>query len=449
MYGMHRSMMRLGGLALALLAVQSRPARATDGHFLHGVGAINSAMGGVGVAHASSLLGALYVNPAGLLAFRGTATELGFEMFKPERTIESSAGPTTGSTASSSEFVPVPAFGWSRELRANELAVAVGGLGIGGFGVDYHTDPTNPVLAPRPYGFGAVYSNFSLMKIIPAIAYRPMPGLRLGAALNVDWASLAVDPMPIAAPAVDAGPDGTMGTADDRAYYSRATDADGSFGIGAQFGLQYDLTPTVAFGLAYTTPQVFQKFSYDAVYENPNLASYNTPRTITFALDVPAVYAAGLSWTPGAAFTIGADAKYYTYARTRGFKDKGYAADGSVRGFGWRNIWTVASGLEYRPVDRVALRAGYNFSQNPVPEDLSMFNAPAPAIVQHHVTAGVGYAFTNGFGVNVGVYHAFKHSITGPFQAPAGAVPGTSITSAMSENSLLLGFTFCPPGQTP
>ncbi|HVX41763.1 MAG TPA: outer membrane protein transport protein [Gemmatimonadaceae bacterium] len=446
---MRTSIIRLGGLALGLLALHTRAARATDGHFLHGVGAINSAMGGVGVAHASSLLGAFYVNPAGLLAFHGTATELGFEMFKPERTISSAAGTATGSSTSSSEFVPVPAFGWSRELRPNTLAVGVGGLGIGGFGVDYHTDPTNPVLAPRPYGFGAVYSNFSLMKIIPAIAYRPTPGLRLGAALNVDWASLAVDPMPIAAPAVDPGPDGRMGTADDRAYYSRATDADGSFGVGAQIGMQYDVTPALAFGLAYTTPQVFQKFSYGAVYENPNLPTYNMPRTITFAMDVPAVYAAGLSWTPSPAFTMGADAKYFTYAQTRGFKEKGYAADGSVRGFGWRNIWTVASGLEYRPVSRVALRAGYNFSQNPVPDELSMFNAPAPAVVQHHVTGGVGYGFANGFGVNLGVYHAFKHAITGPFQTPAGAMPGTKVTSAMSENSLLLGFTFCPPGQTP
>lgn len=446
---MTRRAMTLGGLALTLFGGAPRVARATDGHFLHGVGAINSAMGGVGVARASSLLGAFYVNPAGLLAYRGTATELGFELFKPERTIESSAGTAAGSTASSSEFVPVPAFGWSRELRANELTVGVGGLGIGGFGVDYHTDPTNPVLAPRPYGFGAVYSNFSLMKIIPAIAYRPMANLRLGAAANVDWASLAVDPMPIAAPAVDPGPDGRPGTADDRAYYSRATDADGSFGIGAQLGLQYDLTPSLAIGLAYTTPQIFQKFSYDAVYENPSLASYNTPRTITFAMDVPAVYAAGLEWTPHGVFTVGADAKYLTYARTRGFKEKGFAADGSVRGFGWRNIWTVASGLEFRPAPAVALRAGYNFSQNPVPDDLSMFNAPAPAIVQHHVTAGAGYTFTNGFGVNVGVYHAFKHSITGPFQTPAGALAGTRVTSAMSENSLLVGFTFCPPDQKP
>ena len=431
---------------VVVLAGAPSVASATDGHFLHGVGAINSAMAGVGVASPSSLLGAFYVNPAGLLAFKGTNTELGFELFKPERTINSSFGTTTGSTASTSEFVPIPAFGWSRELRTDVLTVGVAGLGIGGFGVDYPVDPTNPTLAPRPYGFGSIYSNFSLMKIIPALAFRPAENVRVGVAVNVDWASLAVDPMPTAAPAVDPGPDGTWQTPDDRAYYSRATDADGSFGIGAQLGVQMDLSAHFALGLAYTSPQVFQKFKYDAVYENPNLPSYNTPRSITFAMDVPAVYAAGLSITPSSAFALGLDTKYITYHSTRGFKEEGFAADGSVKGFGWRDIWSFSAGLQYRPVSQVALRGGYNYSGNPIPNDLSMFNTAAPAVVQHHLTLGAGYAFSNGFGLDVAYYHAFKNSIDGPFQTPAGAMPGTSVKSSMSENSMLIGFTFSPPG---
>lgn len=432
----------------ALLAGRASVASATDGHFLHGVGAINSAMGGVGVAGSSSLLGAFYVNPAGLRAFHGTATELGFELFKPDRTLASSAGPASGSTTSSSEFVPIPAFGWSQELSGEKLTVGVAGLGIGGFGVDYHHDPNNPMLAPRPYGFGQIYSNFSLLRIIPAVAYQASARLRLGAALNVDWATLAVDPMPVAAPAVDPGPDGTPGTADDRAYYSRATDADGSFGFGAQLGLQYALTPTLAVGASYTTPQVFQKFEFGAVYENPNLANFNTPRTIRFAMDVPAVYAAGLAWSPNEAWSMGADGRYITYASTRGFEASGFAADGAVKGFGWRSIWSAAGGLQYKPSARVALRAGYNYTENPIPESLTMFNAPAPAIVQHHATLGAGYLFRNGFGVDVAYYRAFKNTITGPFQTPAGPAPGTSVSSSLSENSFLLGFTFHPGSVT-
>ncbi len=428
---------------IGLLLIPRSDARATDGHLMHGVGAINSAMGGVGVAAPSSILGAFYVNPAGLLAFRETATELGFELFKPTRSLTSSAGPGSGSTTSGSQFVPIPTFGWSRELVPAELVVGVAGLGIGGFGVDYPVDATNPILAPRPFGFGEIYSNFSLMKIIPAVAYRATPRLRLGAALNLDWASLAVDPMPVAAPAVDPGPDRTPGTADDRAYYSRATDAYGSFGIGAQLGLQFAVTPELAFGVAYTTPQRFHQFEFDAVYENPNLPNYNTPRTIRFAMDVPAVYAAGLAWTPGEAMSLAVDGKYITYASTRGFSESGFAPDGAVKGFGWKSIWSVASGVQYRPTDQVALRAGYNYSGNPIPPELTMFNTSAPAIVQHHLTVGAGYMF-DGFGVDVGYYHAFRNTITGPFQTMAGAAPGTSVSTSLAESSFLLGFTYGP-----
>lgn len=433
--------------ALAFVAAVAAPAHATDGHFLHGVGAVNSALGGVGIAAPTSLLGAFYVNPAGLVAFRGTAMELGFELFKPERTLSSRAGPMAGTTRSSSEFVPIPAFGWSRELLERRLVVGVAGLGIGGFGVDYRVDTSNPIVSPRPFGFGQVYSNFSLMKIIPAAALRVGERLRIGAALNVDWASLAVDPMPVAAPAVDPGEDGAPGTADDRAFYSRATDADGSFGIGAQLGAQYTIGRSLAVGLAYTTPQVFQQFEWDAVYENPHLPSYGTPRTIRFAMDVPAVYAAGVAWSPADWIAAGLDGKYIDYARTRGFRESGFAADGAVRGFGWESIVTFGTGLEVRPTRAVALRIGYNYSDNPIPDAQSMFNAPAPAVVQHHATLGAGYRFANGFGVDVAYYRAFENSIAGPFQTMMGAAPNTSVSSAMSEHSVLLGFTFNPARQ--
>lgn len=427
--------------AIAALLLPSS-AGATDGHFLHGVGAVNASLGGIGIARSPSVLGAMYVNPAGLMAFRGTQMEMGFEMFKADRTISSAAGPMSGSTTSSSEWMPVPAFGWSREVAADRLVLAVGGLGIGGFGVDYRTDPSNPITMPAPYGFGQIYSNFSLMKVLAAAAYKVAPSVTLGAALNVNWASLAVDPMPIGAPAIDPGPDATPMTADDRAYYSSATDADGAFGVGAQLGLQWQVTNRLAVGLAYTSPQVFEKFQYDAVYENPNLPNYGTPRTIEFAMDVPAIYGVGVAVMPTSALMLGVDAKYIMYGSTRGFEESGFAADGSVKGFGWENILVLATGLEYKAAPKVALRGGYNYSGNPIPENLMMFNAPAPAIVQHHATFGIGYQFSNGFGVDLGYYRVFENSLSGPFQTMAGPAAGTSVTSTMSEQSIQIGFTF-------
>jgi hypothetical protein len=40
-----------------------------------------------------------------------------------------------------------------------------------------------------------------------------------------------------------------------------------------------------------------------------------------------------------------------------------------------------------------------------------------------------------------GYYHAFQNSITGALLNPSGPIPGTSVTSTLSENSFLVQFT--------
>lgn len=429
-------------LAAAALIVTPPVASATDGHLLHGVGAINSALGGVGIAANASILGASYVNPAGLASFEGTNIELGFELLRPERSVTSSFGAMTGSTSSVSEWTPIPAFGFTTQLN-DRVVIGLGGLGIGGFGVNYASDPTNPILMPRPNGFGQVYSNFQLLKIAPAVAWKVSDRLRLGVAANINWSSLAVDPAPIAAPDFDPGPDATPGTADDRAFYPSGAAADAVFGFGVQVGLQYDVTPTFTVGLAYTSPQVFSDFEFESQRANPNLPNFGEPRSFSFRLDVPAIYGAGVAWMPNEKLLIGADVKYITYSATAGFDERGYNPDFSVKGFGWDDIATFAAAVQYKASDRVTLRGGYHYTGNPISDEQSMFNIPAPAIVQHHATGGLGFAVARGVELNIAAYQAFENSIEGPIFRPT-AIPGTSVKNTMSETSVLVGFTLRP-----
>ena len=264
--------------AIAAVAFLLAPAtvRATDGHLLHGVGAVNSALGGIGLASNASLLGSFYHNPAGLASFDGTNLEMGFELMKAERSVASSFGAMSGSTVSDADWTPIPAFGFTTKL-SNGLVIGLSGLGIGGFGVNYAADPTNPILMPAPNGFGQVYSNFQLMKISPAVAWTIGDKLRVGFAANIDWSSLAVSPMPIAAPDYDPGPDATPGTLDDRSYYPSAAASDAVFGFGFQAGMQYELSETMTLGLAYTSPQVFSDFEFQMTHANPNLPN-SVPR---------------------------------------------------------------------------------------------------------------------------------------------------------------------------
>lgn len=417
-------------LPVAFLLLTTSPVSATDGHFLHGVGAVNSAMGGAGVAAPGDLLGSFYLNPAGLVCEHGSRIALGFEMMKPERTVSSEFGGFSGSTTSKSDFTPIPAFGFATKV-SESVSVGVGMLGIGGFGVDYPADPANPVLGPRPQGFGQVASNFQFMKIAPSVAWKASDRLYVGAAVNFDWASLSVDPMPIAEPAIDMG-NGT-------AYYSRATATDGAYGLGFQAGMIYRATDLVRVGLSYTSPQWFQDFEYNAVYENPGLGNFQTHRDITFAMDVPASYNGGVAVTKGPLLWTG-DARYITYSRTDGFSESGMNPMGAVEGFGWEDIWVLASGVQLKATDAVALRGGYNYTQNPIPDDQSAFNVPAPAIVQHHLTLGMGYDFGE-MAIDVGYYHAFANDITGVMQTQMGPM---TVTNEMYEDSFLVAFSFTP-----
>lgn len=426
-----------------VLAFCAADAEATDGHYLHGVGATNSAMGGAGTAAPQDLLAAFYLNPAGLMAFEGTRVDLGFELFRPEVTTASRAGAGAGgSTTSRTAYLPLPALGWSRRLDSQPIVVGVGAFAAGGFGVNYPTDLTNPVLAPRPVGFGQTFSEFQLLKIVPSLAFAPSEKLWLGVALNLDWAILSADPLPTVSPDFDPGPDLTPGTADDRAFYPRATAADPAWGLGFQAGLIYKATDQISLGAAYTSTQRFQDFEFTSVHANPNLPDFGTNRDLTFALDAPAVVAAGIAVAPTPALSLLGDVRYILYERTQGFSESGFDPTGAVLGLGWQNILVLALGAEIQATDAIALRAGFNHSENPVPDSLTMFSLPAPAILQDHLTVGLGVRPTNSFEISVGYYHVFKTSVTGSILTPAGAIPGTSVTMEAYENSFLLQFSF-------
>jgi long-chain fatty acid transport protein len=407
---------------------------ATDGHFLHGVGAINSAMGGVGVAGAKDVLGALYHNPAGLMAFEGHHAAISMELFKPNRTLTATAptpqGPFTGSQESKSDFVPIPAFGWSTELMEDKLVVGFGGLGVGGFGVDYRQNNAHPLLAPKSMGgFGQVYSNFSLLKVTPALAFAPSEKLWIGLAANVDWSSLAVDPFPATSP--------------DGAYYPSATAASSVFGFGFQAGLIYKFTDAMQLGLAYTSTQWFDEFNWNSMNDDPTSPAWGTHREFSFQLNAPAILGAGLSYQATDKLFVEADAKYYLYSSTEGFEDSGFTQTGAVAGFGWDDIMVVAVGSEFQATDKVALRAGYNYSDNPISEEVSFFNVSAPAVIQHHLTVGGGWEFHDGVELSVAYYRAFENEVSGSMWHPMmGEVPGSDVTSSMFEDSIVMQFSF-------
>ena len=123
-----------------------------------------------------------------------------------------------------------------------------------------------------------------------------------------------------------------------------------------------------------------------------------------------------------------------------------------MRGLGWRSIFAVAVGAQYRVGDELAVRAGYSWNQNPIPDRVSFINTVAPTLVEHTVYVGLSWNVTEDFALSIAYLQAFENAIAGPLLTPAGAVPGTSVRNTSSSDSLQIGATVkfggcaTPPG---
>jgi long-chain fatty acid transport protein len=415
-------------LTLAALVLATAPAaQAGNGHVLHGIGATNSSMGGAGVALPNDALGALNLNPALLTQLDGYRFEFSVEYNTPSNAVESRVqtpvGTFSGRTEEDGDPALVPAFGWTHHKEDTRLAYGMGVLGLAGFGADYPQDPRNPLLAPQPQGFGRVYSNYQLMKVPTVLAWQLSDQFSLGFSFNAARSALTASPAGFASPDCS-GPDGPC--------FFPSVNTDSAWGFGASVGAYYKATPAFAFGLSYSTEIDFEDFEWNTAHANPNRPNFGTARRVELQLNYPAVLVAGIGITPGDRLAIALDGKLISYEDTEGFADV----------LGFEDITVIALGVQYKATGRLTLRAGYNVSENPIPESRTFFTVATPAIFEDRVTAGLGIQATDRLQLNLGYYKVFENRISGPFVSVFGPVPGTEVTTEMGMESVLATFSF-------
>ncbi len=423
----------------ALLLLLPVTSLATDGHFLYGAGPINEAMGGADTGLCLDAAGSISWNPACTAAFYGRRIEIHASLFVPWRSLSSSVdanafGPgmpgatLSGTTVSKRNMSVIPGFAFIYHPAGHANSYHIAMLAVSGFGVDYpqNTNFSNPILtpqAPNGFGFGRVRSNYMLITMPIGVARQLTERLSVGFSAVPSVSMLQVIPAPFSAP-VAAG--STM------PYYLSAKHDAPTFGAGFNVGARYSVG-RVGIGVSYRSPVWFRGFKW-----NSQDLSGDTHK-LDFQMNLPQVVSVGTGLSVAKNTRIGLDLRWFNYANTTGFDEVGFNDDDAVSGFGWNNIWAVDFGVQQKLTKSLKVMAGYNYSQNPVPDKYAFFNMPAPAIVQHHVSGGVTWS-TGKVDMSVAYYHAFQNSISGPWISPQGAVPGTSVTSSMSENSLTIGF---------
>lgn len=432
---------RLGShflLAVAASLLCSPALFATDGHFLHGAGPVNEAMGGADTGICLDATGSIAWNPACTVRFSGRRFEFHATIFAPWRSLSSTVdanafglgmpGMTlSGTTVSHRDLSLMPGFAFVYHRLGSSTAYHAAMLAVSGFGVDYNenTDFSNPILtpqAPNGFGFGRIRSNYMLVTLPVGFSRQLTERLSAGASVVPALSMLQVIPAPFSAPVTGGS---TM------PYYLSAGNQAPAFGMGMNVGLQYAIK-VVSVGVSYHSPVWFQKFNWN----RQDLSG--AAHALDFRMNLPQLVSMGAGVAVTKSTRVGVDARWFDYANTAGFSKVGYNPDGSVAGFGWRNIWAVGGGVQQIVTKSTKLMAGYNYSGNPVPAEYTFFNTPAPAIVRHHVSGGIVQTVHN-MEVNVTYYHAFQNSITGPWISSQGPILGTSVTSKMSENSLTIG----------
>lgn len=414
--------LRTGFLSLSVLLLGSSSAWAQPGLALPGAGAVQGGMAGVSTATPLDAVGALYWNPAAIGRLGRNEVSISGSFVYPDISVFSSRPRLDGTiafgrTRSDNGFPLVPSIGVVSKLDDDSpYTFGFGLIALGGGGVNFPADPSNPVLAPTgPLGqvvLSSTFSNLQLLQLNPTISYQATDRLVVGVGPTVDITTVSFNPAYFAPPNQIPGLPNTFLT---------ATDARPYWGGGVRVGAVYALTDAFDVGFGYTTPQWLETWRF---YSNDNLGN---PRTLSLKATLPAIYSWGLAWRGIERLTLGVDLRYFDYKNTDLFGTA--VRDG---GLGWDSAFAVAIGGNYQVTDRVAVRAGYQYNTNPLENTSTLFNLQSPAIIQNVITVGASLGLTDALTLSLGYAYGFQNSITGTVTQ----VPSARVSIDASSHSL-------------
>ncbi|MEJ2682863.1 MAG: outer membrane protein transport protein [Candidatus Sulfobium sp.] len=413
-------------VVLSFAAISS----ATNGDDLISIGPISRSMGGVGIAAPQDAISAVFANPAAMCFgpyCPGSEVNFAGTMFMPKVKTKLDVAGTVTEADSHQKVYGIPAFGVSVPItnKFPLLRFGIAAYGVSGLGVDYRNTAVDN---PNYYNFGPMgqfplvsgeYTQLQIMKFAPSLAYQPNENLSLGMAVHIDYANL----------------DLRSGSSFD-------------YGLGVELGALYKLSDAVSLGATYITPQRVK---------HSDVADFNGDGTAdSLTLESPQQIGVGVAFTPiPNTLLLEVDGKWLNWSNATGYK-----------AFDWRDQWVVAVGAQFNPTKKLALRVGYNYGKNPVKEHDNFVGAtpagPAmttvqgkmmptyyyetfrivgfPAIVQNHLTFGVGYDVSNSFALHAGYMHAFQETMKESGTNLAGQP--VSIESTLSEDSVEFGLTW-------
>jgi long-chain fatty acid transport protein len=400
-------------LASALLGAVSL-SFATNGDNLIGVSPASRGMGGIGVGMPVGPTDTIFRNPAWMSYYKGFNLSFGGILFMPEVKAKSNyiTGTDTSATSQSKMFV-VPEVGIVHQIN-DKLTFGIGAFGVSGMGVDYRNKGDDLL---------NMHTTFQFMRVIPALAYKVNDAIYISGALHLAYGSL------------------DMGTAIAMMGINTGGGQSQTYGIGAQLGIAYNMGDFVYAGLTYQSPV---SMTYKRVFDSDLDGQFEDLK-----LTQPQEVAFGVGVKPMDNLKVGMDIRWINWKNAKGYKE-----------FQWKDQWVIALGGEFKPTQKLALRAGYNYGKSPIrggakdptnanniPNfittysdfDIAVFNLIGfPAITEHHITLGLGYEFTKNFSIDLAYKHAFKKKVS----ATDNANMGMFVEAQNAQNAISVGLNW-------
>lgn len=387
-------MLKAAGAVVAVSALASSPALATEGYFSHGYGAVNKSMAGAGVALGMDAMSQA-INPAALTSVDSQFTA-DASVFSPLRSYQYIGGSGQDSDrtlflipslAGSYTIDDVSAFGWALYANGgmNTTYPAAGPIGLGG-----------------PFGGGKTGVDLGQGFLQFTYAREVTSGVSLGVS-----PILAIQRFK----AFGLGPFGFFGgggfnmSSDDTKLTNN--DYDWSYGYGGKVGVQADLTAGVSFGAAYQTRMYMDEFDkYAGLFAEQG------------DFDIPPTLQAGFAWDSGSGVTVALDYKRIWYGDIKAIANTvaapGLLGEDDGKGFGWETINAYKIGVQYEPNPTLALRAGVSYNDNPIPSSEVAFNILAPGVQEWHYTGGLTWQVNPNNAISFAAMYSPTNSVTGP-----------------------------------
>jgi long-chain fatty acid transport protein len=480
-------------VALALVVMVAAPALATNGMETTASGGRAAGMGGVDIAIATDAT-AMNTNPAGLTQLLGHRIDFGAALLIPVLHFKNDLNDDDGAT----NVFPMPMLAYAYRFHTVPLAIGIGVFTQGGMGADFELKhavlgakqdyysnlgylkiaPTIAYQITDMISLGAAF-NIGWAQMGMKMPFSVPPSLMKGRA---KWGSSEI--------AYGALFENMLGY--DELTATAELEGAQAFGYGGKFGLLLKPHDRVSAGIAYTLQSTLT-FKGPATMDMQGQFNDAVPKMVDAFLTMPSVnnrqqseeavaqffeqngidpkigyeanydaeiefawpqkLALGIAIRPVDPLLIGFDVSWIDWSETmKSFKMTMSNGDNSNINkmigsdkveteipLNWKDQVVLAAGVQWEFVPGAFARTGYNYAENPVPDD-TVFPV-FPAIVEHHITLGGGYNVKQLFEVNA----AYEYAVPNTQEATDDHLIATEYNgseSTLGEHTAHMMFSF-------